>query len=222
LSAPAAKVRRILLVDDHAAVRRGFALLIERESDLKVCGEASGPADGLREIRRLKPDLVLADLSLGEGSGLDFIQAVRRRFPKLPVLVVSMHEESLFAERALRAGANGYIMKEATPEGLLSAVRRVLDGRLYLSDATSESLLETLLGKSAPREDPFQKMSDRELQIFQSIGEGLSTTEIAENMHISAKTVDTYRARLKARLGLETSAELLRHAIRWNRERRAR
>ena len=216
---PAVRTHRILLVDDHAAVRRGFALLVEQERDLKVCGEAGDPAEALRQAKRLHPDLVLVDLGLKEGSGLELIRHLREWRSDLLILVVSMHEESIFAERAMRAGAKGYIMKEETPECLIQAIRKVLSGKVYLSASASEELLERMVAGDPSRKDPIHSLSNRELVIFQAIGEGLSSQEIAEQLHLSVKTVETYRARIKVRLNLGSSADLLRHALRWTLER---
>lgn len=218
---PAMRAHRVLIVDDHASVRRGLALLIDRERDLKVCGEASGVADAMRQARKLKPDMILVDLSLKEGSGLELIRNLKEWDSTLPILVVSMHDESIFAERAMRAGARGYIMKEETPECLIQAIRRVLSGKVYLSDDVSESLLEKMVGGEKARKDPIHTLTDRELMIFQAIGEGLSSLEIAERLHLSVKTIETYRARIKERLSLGTSADLLRYALRWTLERRS-
>ena len=217
-----ARQRKVLLIDDHAAVRRGFAMIIEREKDLKVCGEAAGPADALRLAREHKPDLAMVDLGLKEGSGLDLIRRLKELDPSMVVLVVSMHDEEFFAERAMRAGAKGYVMKEESPERLIEAVRRVLSGKVYLSQPASELMLEKMVGNDRSKKDPIHSLSDRELVIFQAIGEGLSSNEIAERLHLSVKTVETYRARIKERLGLQSGAELLRCALRWTLERRAR
>jgi len=220
--APSVRPHRVLIIDDHAAVRRGFALLVEQERDMKVCGEAGDPEEAMRQAKRLHPDLVLVDLGLRDGSGLELIRQLREWRPELPILVVSMHEESIFAERAMRAGAMGYIMKEETPECLIRAIRKVLSGRVYLSESASEELLERIVVGDRAGNDPIHSLSNRELFIFQAIGEGLSSQEIAERLHLSVKTVETYRARIKERLNISSAADLLRHALRWTLDRRSR
>ncbi|MBI4031247.1 MAG: response regulator transcription factor [Proteobacteria bacterium] len=206
-------------MDDHASVRRGFALLINEQKDLQVCGEAAGVVDGLECVTKLKPDLAIVDITLKEGNGIELVKEMRRRKLKSRILVVSMHEESVFAERAIRAGANGYIMKHETPECLIKAVRRVIEGKVYLNETISAELLENMVGAGLTGRASVEDLSDRELEVLGSIGEGLNTAEIAGKLHISPKTVDTYRMRLKVKLNLDTSAHLLRYAIHWKRER---
>jgi DNA-binding NarL/FixJ family response regulator len=214
---PAAPVRkRILLVDDHPFMRAGLAGLIDRQPDLMVCGEAGNPTEAFHELTRCKPDLVLTDLTMPGRSGLEFIKDLIAAEPKLNVLIVSMHDEVVQAERALRAGARGYIMKEAGGENLLTAIRQVLCGEVYVSPRMSSRILEGLSG-SKPRgsSSPIGKLTDREFEIFQLIGQGKSTRDIAEQLHLSTKTVDVHRSHIKEKLDLRDVTALIRHAVRW-------
>ncbi|HVZ64067.1 MAG TPA: response regulator transcription factor [Lacunisphaera sp.] len=208
--------RRILIVDDHPFMRAGLAQLIDRQADMQVCGEAGNPAEALKELDRGQPDLVLSDISMPGRSGLEFIKDLLALRPGLPVLVISMHDEAIYAERVLRAGARGYIMKEAGGENLLVALRRIFGGDVYLSPAMSARVLENLSGRR-PRgsNSPIEKLSDREFEIFQLIGQGRSTRDIAEQLHLSPKTVDVHRSHIKEKLGLKDATALVRHAVRW-------
>jgi DNA-binding NarL/FixJ family response regulator len=208
--------RRILLVDDHPFMRAGLAQLIDRQADLMVCGEAGNPGEALQAVASTKPDLVLSDLTMPGRSGLEFIKDLRAAHDGLAILVVSMHDESVFAERALRAGARGYIMKEAGGENLLTAIRQVLRGEVYVSPRMSARILEGLSG-ARPRgsKSPIEKLTDREFEVFQLIGQGKSTRDIAEQLHLSPKTVDVHRANIKEKLELTDATALIRHAVRW-------
>lgn len=214
---PAAQTRRrVLLVDDHPMMRAGLAHLIERQADLTVCGEASNPAEALKLLPGAKPEVVLADLTMPGRSGLEFIKDVLALIPTLPILVVSMHDEAVYAERALRAGARGYIMKEAGGEAVVAAIRQVLRGEVYVSAAMSARILEGISGKKPRGSDsPIEKLTDREFEIFQLIGQGKSTRDIAEQLHLSPKTVDVHRSHLKEKLELKDATALIRHAVRW-------
>ncbi len=214
---PAAPERKgILLVDDHPFMRAGLAHLIDRQPDLRVCGEAGNPAEAFQQLGRLKPDLVLTDLTMPGRSGLEFIKDLLSTEPGLTVLVMSMHDEAVFAERALRAGARGYIMKEAGGENLLTAIRQVLRGEVYVSPRMSSRILANLSG-SRPRHSssPIEKLTDREFEIFQLIGHGKSTRDIAAQLSLSPKTVDVHRSHLKEKLDLKDVTALIRHAVRW-------
>lgn len=208
--------RRVLLVDDHPFMRAGLGQLIDRQPDMRVGGEAGSPAEALQLLAKLDPDLVLTDLTMPGRGGLEFIRDLRAARPSLAILVVSMHDEAVFAERVLRAGARGYIMKEAGGEKLLAAVRRVLAGEVYLSAAMSSRILENVAARR-PRgsSSPIEKLTDREFEIFQMIGRGQSTRDIAAELHLSPKTVDVHRSHLKEKLGLSDSTALIRHAVRW-------
>lgn len=208
--------RGILVVDDHPFMRAGLAQLIERQPDLRVCGEAGNPVEAFQELGKGKPDLVLTDLTMPGRSGLEFIKDLRAATPDLTILVISMHDEVVYAERALRAGARGYIMKEAGGENLLAAIRQVLRGEVYVSPRMSARILE---GISAVRprgsKSPIEKLTDREFEVFQLIGQGKSTRDIAEQLHLSPKTVDVHRSNIKAKLELGDVTALIRHAVRW-------
>lgn len=208
--------RRILLVDDHPLMRAGLSMILGRQPDLEVCCEASSPSEALALMTREAPDLVVTDLTMPGRSGVEFIKDLLSLHPDLPVLVVSMHDEMIYAERALRAGARGYVMKEAGGEALLNAVRQVLQGRVYVSERMSATLLDALTGRR-PRgsTSPIEKLSDREFEIFQLIGQGCTTRDVAERLGLSSKTVDVHRGHIKEKLELANATELVRHAVRW-------
>jgi DNA-binding NarL/FixJ family response regulator len=208
--------KRILLVDDHPFMRAGLAGLIERQPDLLVCGEAGNPSEAFRGIPKFKPDLVLTDLTMPGRSGLEFIKDLVAAEPGLAVLVISMHDEVVHAERALRAGARGYIMKEAGGENLLAAIRQILRGEVYVSPRMSARILEGMTGATPRRSSsPIEKLTDREFEVFQLIGQGKSTRDIAEQLHLSTKTVDVHRGNIKEKLALNDATALIRHAVRW-------
>jgi DNA-binding NarL/FixJ family response regulator len=208
--------RRILLVDDHAIVRTGFAEIINGESDLQVCGQASSAPSAVEAITRLKPDAVVVDLSLQSGSGLELIKNLKALHPRLAVLVLSMHDEALYAERALRAGALGYVMKREEAETVIRAIRSVLRGEVYLSASLRGRFLHKLVGSARQvSASGVAQLSDRELEIFETIGEGLTTREIAQKLHLSVSTVETHRAHIKEKLALRNAAELARAAVEW-------
>jgi DNA-binding NarL/FixJ family response regulator len=210
---------RIFIVDDHAITRMGYRYIIGEEMDMAICGEASSALEALEKIPDVQPDLVISDLTMEGMSGLELIKHLKAQQPALPVLVVSMHDESLYAERALRAGARGYIMKSEVDVVVVKAIRRILGGGLFVSDPMGSKILMLFAGRhlDAAR-SPVETFSDRELEVFEHIGRGLSTQQIADAMLISPKTVDTYRARIKEKLAVETYAELLQHAVRWAQE----
>lgn len=208
--------KSVLLVDDHPFMRAGLAGLIERQPDLCLAGEAGNPTEAFQAIERKNPDLVLTDLTMPGRSGLEFIKDLRALAAELPILVISMHDEVVHAERALRAGARGYIMKEAGGEALLTAIRQVLAGGIYVSPRMSARLLETFSGtKPRGSSSPIEKLTDREFEVFRLIGEGKSTRDIAAQLHLSPKTVDVHRANIKEKLGLSDATALIRHAVRW-------
>lgn len=214
---PAVDVRRrVLIVDDHPFMRAGLAGLIDRQPDLRVVAEAGDVGGALAALARTGADLLLTDITMPGRSGLDFIKDVVALHPKLPILVLSMHDESLYAERVLRAGARGYLMKESGGENLLAAIRLVLAGQVYLSPAMSARVLENLTARQ-PRgsSSPIPKLTDREFEVFQLIGEGKGTREIAQQLNLSSKTVDVHRGRVKEKLGCADMTALVRHAVRW-------
>ncbi len=211
---------RILLVDDHPIVREGLAESINREPDLVVCAQADGHSEALQAVERAKPELVVVDLMLKNSSGLELIKDIRARWPKMFILVVSMHDEVLYAERVLRAGAHGYITKQEATRDILLALRRVIAGGIYLNERTASTILARLAAQpNAPADSIADLLAERELEVFELIGRGLSTREIAGQLRIEIKTVDTYRARIKDKLNLNTTSELLQLAIRWNKDR---
>jgi DNA-binding NarL/FixJ family response regulator len=209
-----AKKKTVFIVDDHPLLRQGLALLVNRERDLVVCGEAEEAQTAMKEITVKKPDILIADISLNGPDGLDLLKNLRMLYPNLPVLILSMHDESIYAERALRARANGYIMKQEATEKVLVAVRRILSGDIYLSDRMANKLLHQYIsGASADLNSRLSALSDRELEVFRLIGEGRSTRQIAEKLHLSVKTVETYQAHIKDKLSLHSGRELVQHAI---------
>jgi DNA-binding NarL/FixJ family response regulator len=209
------KRHTILLVDDHPLVREGLALRISLEADLQVCGEAAGPAEALQAIERLQPDLVLVDLSLKGGHGIELILGVKKRYPKIRLLVLSGFPEALYAERSLRAGADGYLNKQESTDRLLIAIRSVLAGRRYLSTELERRLADLALGRPSEPDSTTSRLSDREIEIFRLIGQGLSTKAIAESLYLSPHTIDTHRENIKRKLGLANAAELIRAAVQY-------
>jgi DNA-binding NarL/FixJ family response regulator len=210
------KRARILLVDDHAVVRFGVAQLINRERDLMVCGEEEDASKALDAIARLKPDLVIADISLKDSSGLELMRNIQAQYPGLPVLVMSAHDESVYAEIAFRAGAQGYLMKEEAIEKTLTAIRRVLGGSIYVSDALGAKMLEQQVrGRTDPKVPPLKTLTDRELEVLQLIGQWKGTRQIAEELHLSVKTIEYYREQLKEKLNLKNASELTQYATSW-------
>jgi len=211
---------KVFLVDDHPLVRESLASLIERQPDLSVCGEADNPAEALAGIAVSRPDVAIVDLSLGERTGLDLIRDLKTSHPRVAVLVLSMHDEQLYAERALRAGARGYIMKREATRNVILAIRRVREGRVVVSEALAETLAARLVGGvSGGPDSPVATLSDRELEVFRLVGEGRTTRQIADTLHLSIKTVQAYYARIKDKLGAGSANEMLREAIRWIEER---
>lgn len=207
---------RVLLVDDHPVVRQGLALLIDREPDLCVCGEAEGAHTAFHAIQTLRPDLVVLDISLSGPDGLDVLKEIRMKTESLPVLILSMHDESIYAERAMRAGANGYIMKQEATEKVLVAIRRILQGDVYLSDRLTNTMLQQYVrGDSQTKKSPLVNLTDRELEVFRLIGEGHGTRQIADELHLSVKTIESYQAHIKEKLALRNARELVQHAIEW-------
>ena len=212
-SAPKCKV---FLVDDHPIVRQGLALFIEREPDLMVCGEAEDATSALQAIRDAAPDFVILDISLNGPDGLELLKTLRMRYPNLPALVLSMHDESVYAERALRAGANGYIMKQEAADKVITAIRHILGGDVYLSDNLTKRMLQQFVNGSISPRDPLAKLSDRELEVFRLIGAGHGTRQIADELHVSTKTVESYQAHIKEKLALRNARELVQHAVEWS------
>ncbi len=211
--------RKVFLVDDHSLARMGLKRLIELESDLTVCGEAGDAAAALKALASAKPDVLVADLGLPDMGGLELIKLVRQQMPKLPVLVISMQDEAVYAERAFKAGARGYVMKTESAEKVIPALREVLAGKRHMSEAIREKMLDRLADGENPSEgSAVDQLSDRELQVFELIGQGLKTGEIADKLHLSVKTVESYREQIKIKLKLSTASELAQYAIQWARD----
>jgi len=207
---------RVLLVDDHPILRKGLAQLINQEADMTVCGEAEDAPKAFEAVSTLQPDVAVVDISLKGGNGIELIKNVKARFPDLPILVLSMHDESLYAERALRAGGLGYIMKEEAIEQVLIGIRRVLVGEIFLSDKMKAKMLQQLAnGKAKAFVSPIEHLTDRELEVFRLIGEGRSTRQIAGELHLSVRTVEAYREYIKGKLNLKNATELVQHAFHW-------
>jgi DNA-binding NarL/FixJ family response regulator len=208
--------KKVVIVDDHPIVRQGIRALLERESDLSVAGEAEALGDALKVIEDSAPDIAIIDIALKGSDGLELIKSIRYTDKELPILVMSMYEEALYAERVLRAGANGYIMKESVNDSIVKAVRQVLGGDIYFSDAAR---LRILQGVAGAREDdgdsPVDRLSDRELEVFRLIGNGKGTRQIADQLSLSVKTIETYRAHIKEKLNLENASELVQSAVQW-------
>jgi DNA-binding NarL/FixJ family response regulator len=212
------KLRRILLIDDHPIVRQGLRALLEQSLEYAVCGEEATVEDGLAALRSSRPDAVIVDISLGKESGLEFIVRARRDDPNVTILVLSMLDEMTYAERALRVGANGYVMKREATDRLLVALERVLSGKVYVSDFVSDRLLTTLAKPGDGARYAIDRLTDRELEIFRLVGMGMRAGEMAERLGISQKTIETHRSRIKAKLGVETAAELVIQAASWLRD----
>lgn len=207
--------RRVFVVDDHPIVRSGLTQLINREPDLAVCGDAEEMQMALQTMDTLKPDILIVDISLNGPDGLDLLKHVRTKDPSLPVLILSMHDESIYAERALRAGANGYIMKQEATERVLVALRRILNREIYVSDRVANKMVRQFVGANSttPQQSPLDGLSDRELEVLRLIGQGHGTRQISGELHISIKTVESYQGHLKEKLGLKNSRELVQYAI---------
>lgn len=211
---PGKKAAQVFLLDDHPIVRQGLAQLINQQAGLEVCGEAASVAEASTALLVLKPDIIVIDVSLdGSSNGIEFIKTVKEQCPSMAFLVNSMHDETLYGERALRAGARGYIMKQEAPEKVIVAIRRILSGQIYMSDVMTERMLEHRYNGATANLTPLEALSDRELEVFQFIGRGETTARIAKFLHRSVKTVETYRGRIKEKLNLKDNMQLIRHAM---------
>jgi len=211
------KTARIMLVDDHPVLRMGLARLINAEDDMEVCGEAAGAVEALQVTAAAKPDVMIVDLSLKEGNGLDLIKDMRIRHEGVRLLVLSMHEETFYAERVLRAGARGYITKIDGTEKVVEGIRAVLEGHVFVSDKMREKMLLKMVGEPVGTTSSIERLTDRELQVFDLLGNGMSTRNIAENLHLSVKTIESHRENIKSKLGIDNATDLLKHAIEWVR-----
>jgi len=209
--------RSVFLVDDHPLVREWLTNLINQQPDLTVCGEAESAPQATRAIAALHPAVAIVDIALKDSSGIELIKSLKQSCPDVAILVLSMHEESHYAERALRAGAKGYIMKRETTKKVVAGIRQVLEGKIYVSEEVAESLAaQFVAGKTLAEGSPVQQLSDRELEVFELLGEGRGTRQIAEALRVSVKTVQAYCARIKEKLNLASATELLREAVRWH------
>ena len=209
---------RILIVDDHPIFRKGIAMLLDHEPDIIICSEAETATEAMGLVEHHEFDLVIADISLKDTNGIELVKSLKALRPQLPVLVLSMHDESLYAERALRAGARGYLMKQAPPDQVVTAIRQVLRGELYLSSAANLLMLSTFVsgrGGSGSSKSSVEKLSDRELEIFEQLGKGRGTSMIAHDLHLSVKTIEAHRSHIKTKLGVATAPELVRAAVEW-------
>jgi DNA-binding NarL/FixJ family response regulator len=207
---------RILIVDDHPLLRQGLIGLISTQADFEVCGEASGVAEARRMAVAVRPNVAIIDLTLKDGNGIELIKEFKEQYPEMKLLVVSMHEESLFAERALRAGASGYVSKQEAIRTIVQAVRTVLSGKLYLSQTMTERMVHMAVGSKANGSlSPVDRLTDREIEIFEMIGRGLTSRQIARHLELSPKTIETHREHIKEKLELKNAMELTRHAVQW-------
>jgi DNA-binding NarL/FixJ family response regulator len=210
------RLRKVFIVDDHPMMREGLAQMIGNQPDLEVCGEASDAHEALEKINSLKPDLVLTDLTLPGKNGLELIKDIKTMLPQALVLVISMHDETLYVERVLRAGGRGYIMKQEGGKKIAQAIRQVLDGQIWVSEKMSAKILEIFSGHGAEvAASSVEKLTDREFEVFQLIGQGLETKQLADKLHLSTKTIEVHRANIKAKLKLNSMAKLIRYAVRW-------
>jgi DNA-binding NarL/FixJ family response regulator len=207
----------LILVDDHPLMRKGLVRTIENEVDLNVVGQMSSAEEALEQVEDLDPDLAIIDISLPGMSGMELIKHLQSRLPDLKLLVVSRHDETLYAERCIRAGAKGYVMKQEAGDVMVQAIRKVLNGRIFVSEEINERLLQSMAegGRERIMQSPLEVLSDRELEVFELTGKGQSTRDIAERLHLSVKTVESYRARIKDKLNLDSGNELMKHAVQW-------
>lgn len=211
----AGRTKKVLIVDDHPLYREGLAQFINQESDLAVCGQCDTVDEAVRLIEQLKPDLVTVDISLKQGNGMELIKAVKARHKDVAMLGLSMFDETLYAERVLHAGARGYVMKQEAVDNVVQALRKVLAGKIYLSEAMTERMLLKKSEGLSEDASSVETLSDRELEVFQLIGEGMPTSQIAKSLHLSVKTIETYRANIKVKLNLDNNMGLITHAVQW-------
>lgn len=209
------KRTKILIVDDHPLVRKGLALTLSAQADFEVCGDAATNAEAMAQAAEIRPDLILVDISLKNSHGIELVKQIKAKYPAIKMLVLSGFQESLYGERAMRAGASGYLNKQESPTKLIEAIRTVLKGDRYVSPELSRRLVEQALGKKSVEQEPTELLSDRELEIFRMIAQGLSSGEIADQLHLSRHTVDTHRENIKRKIGAKSAGELNRQAVQW-------
>lgn len=210
--------KRVLIVDDHPIFRAGLASLVNLEADLTVCGEANDAAQAMQAVEKLHPDLLLLDMSLPGKGGLELLKDIRAIAPRTPVLIISMHDETLYAERVIRAGGRGYIMKQEGPEKIVQAIRKVLEGGIFVSERIASQILSAMSGGRSGASSTVSALTDREFEVYRLLGQGKEPHEIARALHLSIKTVDTHRAHIRHKLGLRNATELIHHATRWTAE----
>ena len=210
---------KVVVVDDHPIVRQGLSELISQEQDLVVCGQAEDADEAMALLRSNPPDMAIVDIALKESSGMELIKDIRAAYPNILILALSMHDESLYAERALRAVARGYIMKSEATDKVVDALHKIMAGKIYVSEKMAAKIMHKLVGSPDVSESAIDRLSDRELEVFSLIGQGYGTRQIAARLHLSIKTIETYRAHLKEKLNLEDGSELLQNAIRWSNSR---
>jgi DNA-binding NarL/FixJ family response regulator len=213
------KTTRVLIVDDHELLRDGLKGLLNSQEGLEVCGEASDEEMGFRQIRKLQPDLVIVDITLNKGNGIELIKRIHQHYPSVLIIVASMHDEKVYGERVLRAGAMGYVSKQDPSRTILRAIRQVLDDKVYFSEVLTRQLLARAADAGFKR-SPIEMLSDRELEVFTLIGQGMTTGQVAEKLHLSPRTIETYRQRLKAKLNVDSGGKLNREAVQWVLENR--
>lgn len=209
-------MKKVVIVDDHPIVREGFKKLVNAEADLQVAGTAETASEAKEIIREVNPDVAMLDLSLKESSGIELIKDILAIYPEMKILVVSLHDEDIYAERVLRAGAKGFIMKAEAVDDIITAVKKVSEGEIYLSDKMKSKMLEIMAGGAAATVNPVNILSDREFEVFEMIGRGMKTSQIAENLALSVKTIETYKSHLKIKLQLNNGVELIQRAVEWD------
>ena len=210
------KKTQILIVDDHPVIREGLMAIINHEQDFDICGQAEDAYAALKAINELKPDIVITDISLNNSDGIELTKNIKAGHPGLPVIIFSVHDESLYAERAILAGAKAYLMKDKVSENIIKAIRTVLSGEIYVSDAILKKFLHKIAGdKAGTAKTPIESLSDREFEIFRLIGEGVKASQMAKQLHLSIKTIETYRSRIKEKLNLPNASQLLQYSIKW-------
>ncbi len=212
---PRSALRRIMIVDDHPLFRHGLAQLLNAQADLTACGEAEDAPAALESVRRLKPDLVIADISLKGTNGVELMKSLKAENPKLPVLIISIHDESLYALRALRAGAKGYVMKSQPLGDVMAAVRKVLDGQIYVSSSLADQLIYKVVRGADGDKSAMESLTDREIEVLQLVGQGKGTRQIAQELRLSVKTIESHRLHIKEKLRLKTASEMIRFAVDW-------
>lgn len=211
---------QILIVDDHPVVCEGLEAIFDHERDLQVCGQAEDAAGALEAIANVKPDIAIVDISLKQSDGIELTKTLKARYPDIAVIVLSVHDELVYAERVLLAGAKGYLMKDTVSEHIITAIRKVLRGEIYVSDAVSKKFMHIIAGdKAGMNKTPIEGLSDREFETFRLIGRGVKASQIAAQLHLSVKTIETYRSRIKEKLGLDSASQLLQYAISWARNK---